>query len=135
AVRSVTPVPSREDGVLVKPDAPLAALDHCFRSFGYLDPHVLIGETYSNHPAGRWVYVLACSAGRARELIAERCALAQLGAERPLQPVWAYEWRSGRWTRLDPDGGWAIEVAWQEWERRALWPALPGERGGRGGGG
>jgi hypothetical protein len=119
---------AREDGTLVKPDAALAALDHCFQSFTYLDPRLLIGETYSAHPAGRWVYVVGLHASRVREPIAERCALAQLGAQRPQGPVVAYDWRARRWARLEPDGGWDIELAWQDWDLRILCPVLPGDR-------
>jgi hypothetical protein len=118
----------REDGVLIKPDAPLAALDHCFRSSTYVDARLLLGETCSAHPAGRWVYLVALHASRAREPIAERCTLAQLGAQRPAGPVLAYDWRSGGWTRLEPDGGWDLELPWQDWSLRVLCPLLPGER-------
>ena len=37
----------REDGVLVKPDAPIAAIDRCFLRHGHLTPSLLVGETFS----------------------------------------------------------------------------------------
>ena len=118
----------REDGVLVKPDLPLAALDHCFRAHRYLEPRLLLGETSSTHAAGRWVYVVAPHASRTREPIRQRVALAQLGALQPTGPVLAYDWRRGGWTRHQPDGGWEVELAWQDWDLRILCPLLPGER-------
>src|SRR5262249_9521524 len=39
----------REDGVLVKPDVPIAALDRCFMRNAFLEPEPLLGETYSDH--------------------------------------------------------------------------------------
>jgi hypothetical protein len=118
----------REDGVLIKPDAPLAALDHCFRAHPYLEPRLLLGETSSTHAARRWVYLVALHASRTREPIRERVALAQLGALQPTGPVLAYDWRRGHWTRHQPDGGWEVELAWQDWDLRILCPLLPGER-------
>src|SRR5262249_29845726 len=52
----------REDGVLIKPDAPLAALDRCFHHHAYFEAEPLIGETFSTHPAGRWLYVASFNA-------------------------------------------------------------------------
>ncbi len=118
----------REDGMLIKPDAPLAALDHCFSSHGYLAKRLLVGETYSRHAAGSWVYVVALHASRERGPIAECITLPQLGSVRPPTPVLAYDWRRGRWTRLEPDGGWEVELAWQDWDFRILCPLLPGDR-------
>ena len=118
----------REDGVLVKPDAPLAALDGCFRHPAYRGQRLLIGETHSTHAAGRWVYVVALHASHARAPIGEPVGLAQLGAQRPAGAVLAYDWRSGRWTRLEPDGGWDVQLAWQDWDYRVLCPLLPGDR-------
>jgi hypothetical protein len=118
----------REDGVLIKPDVPLAALDHCFRAHGYLQPRLLLGETHSTHAAGRWLYLVALHASRAREPIRERVDLAQLGALQPAGPVFAYDWRRRRWTRHARDGGWEVELTWQDWDLRVLCPVLPGER-------
>jgi hypothetical protein len=118
----------RADGVLVKPDAPLAAFDHCFRASTYAGARLLMGETYSQHPAGRWVYVVALHASHVREPLTERCALAQLGAQRPSGPVLAYNWRAGDFMRIERDGGWDVTLAWQDWELWILCPLLPGDR-------
>lgn len=118
----------REDGVLVKPDAPLAALDHCFRASTYAGATLLLGETYSQHPAGRWLYVVALHASHVREPLTERCALAQLGTERPTGPVLVYNWRSGAFRRVERDGGWDVTLDWQDWDLRVLCPLLPGDR-------
>ena len=118
----------REDGILVKPDAPLAAIDACFRFPAYLDERLLIGETYSSHPAGRWIYVVALHASHRRAPIAQRVALAELGAVQPAGAVVAYDWRRQRWERLERDGGWEVRLDWQDWEYRVLCPLLPGDR-------
>jgi hypothetical protein len=39
----------RQDGVLIKPDVPIAAIDRCFRANAFLERSALVGETYSEH--------------------------------------------------------------------------------------
>lgn len=118
----------REDGVLVKPDAPLAAIDRCFLRHGHLTPALLVGETGSTHGAHRWTYVATLHASHRREALSERIALADLGAARPAGPVVAYDWRRGTFERLAVDGGWQVRLDFQDWDFRVLCPLLPGER-------
>jgi len=73
----------REDGVLVKPDVPIAAVDQCFRANSFFEPSALIGECYSAHPAGRWVYVASFNAHRGKQPLDVRVELAALGESRP----------------------------------------------------
>lgn len=117
----------REDGVLVKPDVPLAAIDRCFRANSFVEPSLLVGETYSRHPAGTWVYVASFNAWRGKATIQGRIALAELGAVRPDGAVLAYDWRAHTWQRLEPDGGWELTLGFQEWDYRVLCPLLAGE--------
>jgi hypothetical protein len=118
----------REDGVLVKPDAPLAALDRCFERHGYLDRRLLFGETYSSHPAGCWLYLVALHASRHREALSDRLPLAELDRLRPSAPLLAYRWRTGTWTRLEAAAAWEVELAFQDWDYCVLCPLLPGDR-------
>ena len=117
----------REDGVLVKPDRPIAALDRCFAGHAVLEPNPLIGETHSLHPAGRWHYVASLNVWQGREPLRFRLALADLGALAPAAPVVAFDWRSGRAERLDPDAAFELELAPLDWDYRVLCPLLPGE--------
>jgi hypothetical protein len=117
----------REDGLLVKPDVPLAAIDRCFRANAFLELAPLIGETYSAHPAGRWVYVTTFNASRIKQPLRSRVELADLGAVQPVGPVIAYDWRRRTWSRLERDGGWDLELPFQDWDCRVLCPLLPGD--------
>jgi hypothetical protein len=128
ADRSLVLRTCREDGVLVKPDAPLAAIDRCFLRHGHLTPSLLIGETYSRHGAHQWVYVVTLHASAKRAPLCESLALADLGAVRPLGEVIAYDWRRRTIARLDAGGGWAVTLEFQDWDYRILCPLLPGER-------
>ena len=117
----------REDGVLIKPDVPIAALDRCFGHNAFLEPAPLIGECHSRHPAGRWIYVAAFNVCRAKRPLKFRVALADLGPSQPDGPVLAYDWRARTWTRLESDGGWEVTLEFQDWDYRVLCPLLPGE--------
>jgi len=117
----------REDGVLVKPDVPIAALDRCFMHNSFLEPQPLVGETYSEHPAGRWWYVAVFNACRTKQTIDYRIALGDLGPSAPRAAVIAFDWRRRTCDRLEPGGGWDGSLPWQDWEYRVLCPLLPGE--------
>jgi len=117
----------REDGVLVKPDAPISAIDRCFRANAFFVVEPLIGETYSAHPAGRWAYVTTFNASRQKQTLRCRVELADLGAMQPAGPVMAYDWRRGAWNRLEHNGAWDLELSFQDWDYRVLCPILPGE--------
>ena len=117
----------RPDGVLVKPDAPIAACDRCFRESAFFEKAPLVGETYSLHPAGRWHYVVSLNAWRAKEPMCFRVELADLGVARPKGAVILYDWRRRTWTRLCPDGGWDLELPFQAFDYRIVCPLLPGE--------
>ena len=117
----------REDGVLVKPDAAIAALDRSFRGHAVLEPNPLVGAAHSQHPAGRWHYLASMNAWRGERPLRFRLALADLGALAPAEPVVAFDWRSGRAERVDPAGGFELELAPLAFDYRVLCPILPGE--------
>ena len=50
------------DGTIVRPDVPIAAIDACFERDAVSTPVALTGECWSDHPAGRWSYVVAIHA-------------------------------------------------------------------------
>lgn len=49
----------RADGLLVKPDVPVAALDDAFRSWPFGRGRLLAADCWTDHGAGRWRYVVA----------------------------------------------------------------------------
>lgn len=117
----------RRDGVIVKPDAPLAALDRCFRGHVVLEPVPLIAATHSQHTAGRWIYAVSLHASNHDGPLGFRFDLADLGVDRPAGPVIAYAWRSGALGRVLPDGGFDLELPKLGWDVRVLAPILPGD--------
>jgi hypothetical protein len=121
----------RADGVLVKPDLPLAALDRCFRGNGFFGEEPLVAETWSEHPAGRSVYLVTMNASRLWKERAEalrfRVELAELGAARPAGPVVLYDWRRRGFEIVAADGGFDEALRYQEFGYRVLCPLLAGE--------
>lgn len=116
----------REDGVLVKPDVPIAAVDRCFSANSFFVAEPLVGETYSAHPAGLWLYVVTLNAHQGKKTLSARVRLADLGELRPKAPVLAYDWRRRTWSRLEPDAGWEVELPFQDFDYRVLCPLLRG---------
>lgn len=117
----------REDGVLVKPDVPIAALDRSFRRDCFFEPEPLVGEAHSSHPAGRWLYLASFNAWREARPLAFRLDLADLEELRPEGPSLALDWRTGACERLDSAGGFDLELAPSDWDLRVVCPVLPGE--------
>jgi hypothetical protein len=117
----------RADGLLVKPDAPLAALDRCFRVHPVLEPVPLVGATHSDHPAGRWLYLVSLHASNQKDPMAFRLALAELGDDAPAAPVVAYDWRSGAVEKMTPRDAFELTLDPLAWDYRVLAPILPGD--------
>jgi hypothetical protein len=114
----------REDGVLVKPDLPLAPLERCYRTHAHLGAAPLVAETWSDHPAGRWTYLVGIHASRADESLELEVAWPELAAAAPSGPVVAYDWRRGRFE--DPGArGLGYALAPREWRLHVLCPVLP----------
>ncbi len=126
-VREVVMRTCRADGVLLKPDLPVAALDRCFAENAFLEAAPLLGETHSRHPAGRWTYLVAMNASRSRQELRFRVDLADLGEWRPEGPVVAYDWRQRSWRRLEADGGLDLSLHFQDWSYTVLCPLLAGD--------
>jgi hypothetical protein len=120
----------RADGVLVKPDLPIAALDRCYRGHGFFGGEPLAGETWSDHPAGRFAYVVTMNASRESkergEPLRVRIGFDELGAARPAGDVVVYDWRAGTFARAPADGAIEETLAYQEFGYRVLCPVLPG---------
>jgi hypothetical protein len=116
----------RADGLLVKPDLPIAPLERCYRGHPHLEPIPLVGETRSRHPAGTWSYVASLHAWRGEEPLRFRVDFSELGDSAPAGEVVAYDWRTGAFQRCPADGGLELELAPRDWNLRVLCPVLPG---------
>jgi hypothetical protein len=115
----------REDGVLVRPDAPLAALSRCFRAHAHVHPEVLLAETFSRHPAGTWQYLVALHAWRGSDPLDYCVRFEELGSVRPSARVLAYDWKAGRVSGpLAPDAELSGRLAMRDFQLWVLCPVL-----------
>ena len=115
----------REDGVLVRPDVPIAAVDRCFAEHPVARHVPLVAEAWTDHAAGRWIYALALNVSRTEERLDELIELSALGSAAPRGPVACWDWRAGTATRLEPEEGWRIALDPLDWDLRVLAPILP----------
>ena len=110
----------------MKPDVPLAPLERCFAGHAHIERVPLVGETWSDHPAGRWTYVLAMHASQSRETLDFEIPLRELGAASPEGVTFAYDWASGRGERISPAGALAFSLAPHAFSLRVLCPLVDG---------
>ncbi len=120
----------RADGRLIKPHVPIAATSRSMLVGAASRSVLMVAECWSDHPAGRWAYVvtLRCSPGDGATT--GRVELAELGesAPRPRREggtdVVVWDWRSSTATLLAPDAGWDTTLATEEWNYHVVAPVL-----------
>ena len=115
----------RDDGVLVRPDVPLAVVDRCFAEHPVARPVPLVAEAWTDHAVGRWTYAVTLNVSRAEQRLDEMIEFASLGPAAPDGPVACWDWRTGSATRLEPTDGWMIALDPLDWDLRVLAPILP----------
>ncbi len=125
---------ARRDGILVAPDAPVAAIARCFARHGVLQDEPVIGATHSAHDAGTWSYVITMNCHDGSEAQSTRVTLDELGADRPVdaqgEPVSSaasLDWRRGTVEVVGPEGV-AGDLGAKGWDLRVLAPLLAGGR-------
>lgn len=114
----------REDGVLVKPDVPLAAIDRCFRANAFLSHEPLLGECFSQHRAGRVVYAVAMNASRAKQPMDVTLPLAELGVPSCEHGVVVWDARARTLRRASVSDALACRLDWQEFSLQVITPVL-----------
>jgi hypothetical protein len=85
----------------------------------------LVAEAWTDHEAGRWVYVAALNVSRLEERLETDIDLALLGEAMPVGPVACWNWRTGTAERLEARGGWRGALDHLDWDYRVLAPILP----------
>lgn len=118
---SVVAATCRRDGVIVRPDVPIAAVDACYRQHAVARPVPLVAECHTDHPAGRWVQVFTANTYREDEPIDGRV---DLGPAWPTRAVVALDLRTGAVSH--PDDGWDVALEPAEWTHHLLAPVLDG---------
>jgi hypothetical protein len=115
----------RADGILIKPDVPVAATDASMVGSAAFRSELLVAECFSDHPAGRWAYVVGLHANPEDEPVTGDIAFADLGASAPTGEVVAWDWRARTATRVPADGSWPVTLPKEGWAYLVLTPVLP----------
>jgi len=115
----------RADGILIKPDVPIAAIDESMVGSAAFRPELLVAECFTDHPAGRWAYVVGLHAHPGDEAVTGEIAFDRLGESAPAGDVIVWDWRAETAARLAPDGTWPLTLAKEGWAHLVLAPVLP----------
>jgi hypothetical protein len=109
----------RADGRLVKPDAPVAAVDRCYTTSWPLGrtPRLLVGETFTCHTAGTWRYVVALNPS-SDEPVSGVVTRDELGDG----VVW--DWRARQF--VDAGDGWSLDLPPLGWAYAVAAPVVDG---------
>lgn len=116
----------RADGLLIKPDVPIAAIDRSLAANLAFNDDLLVAECHSTHPAGRWSYVFAAHTSPTDTTIAGDVLFADLGESAPLGDVVVWDARAKTATPLGSDGRWPVALGREDWASLVLAPVLPG---------
>ena len=110
----------RADGVLVRPDVPIAAIDRAAFDAPVWTGEPLVASAHTQHSAGRWGYVFACNVGTdaaARTTHASRCA-SSVTIGPGTDSVAVFDWRTGRVEVLPADGAYDVALEPAGWDYR-----------------
>ncbi len=121
----------RADGLLVKPHTAIAAVDESLLSGPAFNSTLLVAECSSDHPAGRWTYVVAMHANPGNEPIFGDIRLETLSAPAstpgtdpsPARLV-VWDWRKGTATVVPHDASIPVSLSREDWTFRVLAPVL-----------
>jgi hypothetical protein len=117
----------RADGMLVRPDVPVAAIDGAMFLAPVWSGESLVGSAHTEHSAGRWGYVVSCNVGTDQHPVRAHVSLTGVGEDRPAtDAVAVYDWRRGRIDVLPADGTYDVALEPAGWDYRVLAPILPG---------
>jgi len=115
----------RADGVLVRPDVPIAALDRAAFAAPVWSGEPLVAAAHTQHSAGRWGYVLTCNVATDQQPHGARIALTDVGEDGPgTDSVALYDWRNGRIDVLPRAGAYDVELEPAGWDYRVAAPVL-----------
>ena len=117
----------RADGALVRPDVAIAAIDACYAADAVTRPVPLVAEAWTDHPAGRWSYLVALHAADNlpdQPHLDVSLDLTGLGGSAPAGPMVMWDWRRRVAELVGPDGSWPISLDHLDWDLRVLAPVL-----------
>jgi len=114
----------RADGRLIKPHVPIAATSRSLLASTGTRHTLMVAECFSQHPAGRWAYVMAMRCSPGDDASTGEVRLADLGESAPNGDVVVWDWRRRVARRASPDDCWSLTLAPEEWTFDVIAPVL-----------
>ena len=114
----------RADGVLVKPHVPVAATDRSMLANPAFRNVLLVAECFSEHPAGRWAYVVGLHTNPGDGPVEGEIALDELGDSSPTGDVVVWDWRAGTAQRCRGDARLPVSLPHEGWSFLVAAPVL-----------
>ena len=115
----------RADGILIKPHVPIAATSASMTNGAAGRSVLMVAECFSEHPAGRWAYVVTMRCSPRDGATTGEVRLDTLGESAPAGPVVVWDWRRQTAEPMDADGSWTCTLEREEWDFRVVAPLLP----------
>ena len=117
----------RADGVLIKPDVPVAATDDSIVAAGQGGARPVFAECWSQHAAGRWWYVMAMHCRPDDSDVAGTLAVRDLVGgddDQVAGDLVVWDHVTGAVTRVGADHEWHVELEREQWSYRVIAPVL-----------
>ena len=108
----------------MKPDVPVAATSASMLANPAFNPTPLVAECHSDHPAGRWCYVVTMHCCPTDDPVDGVLDLADLDDGRPDGDVVLWDWRARTAERVGPDHRRPIHLGREDWRYLVLAPLL-----------
>ena len=116
----------RADGILIKPDVPIAATGRSMLANTGFRNELMVAEAFTDHRAGRWSYVFAAHCSPTDDVLEAEIDLRELGESAPAGDVIVWDWRARAATRVAPDARWPVALPNEGWAYLVLAPVLDG---------
>jgi len=118
----------RADGVLIKPDVPIAATGASMLANAAFVPALVVAECWTDHAAGRWTYVMAFDPHPGDDTVEGEIRLADLGEASPTTDrVVLWDARAATATVVPADHAVPVSLGREEWTYLVLAPVLDGD--------
>lgn len=118
----------RADGLLIKPDVPIAAVGSSMLGAPAFTDELLVAECYSDHGAGRWGYALGMHTNPGDAEVSGEIVLAELGDSAPTGDVVIWDWRTGTVTHGGPKSRMPVALTREDWTYFVVAPVLASGR-------
>lgn len=117
----------RADGVLIKPDVPVAATPASMLANSAFTGVLHVAECFTDHEVGRWTYAVAMHTNPGEAPVTGSIDLSKLGESSPTGKVIVWDHRARSAVLAEHDAAFETTLGREEWRYLVLAPVLPGD--------